>query len=585
MNRSAQRVSKPSDDTLTPLPPEHRPLLSVERLIVIASLALVWFLAWGHPLIPPDEGRYGSVAARMVETGDWLVPEFQGKAHLTKPPLTYWLQAVGVGIFGRTEMAVRWPSLLATSGTLLALFLFARRSLGTRPAVMAVALAGVMPYVLFVGRLANTDALLACMWMIALAAGQRLIVDESLQGGARFRVAAVLWAAIGLGFLTKREVALGPLLILAAWLLLARRPKDLLRLHPFAGFPIAVLPFALWTALIVARHPDAARIWWDETIGRVTGEKDLRAEPWWFYVPIFFAGMYPASAMLVLPGANIGFGKAIRALTAGDLRALLLLAILFPFLGFSISTGKLATYLLPLAPPTAMLVAITLERWLRGGFDEPIAGVRPPDVRRTLGICASLVFLGELGGAIAVSHVVPELWALVLPLALAPIGCIVCWMLWRRGRTARAQGMAIAWLGLAATWTVSFAIQTRMASPMGAPHVLAFLDRQFDVREPDVIAIGFVDPTIEFYNRRPTRYVSSFTAIDELKDLRYPAIVLLDERVAEAELDRALTHATTSPTSAAARLEPLGATWTRWFNKRVKLIAVRAPQAATNAHP
>jgi 4-amino-4-deoxy-L-arabinose transferase-like glycosyltransferase len=560
---------------LPPLTPEFRRLTLPERLILLASVLLVWFLAWGHPLLPPDEGRYGSVSARMVDTGNWLVPEFGGRAHLTKPPLTYWLQAIGIQALGRTEMAVRWPSLLATSIALLALFAFARRTLGTRPAIVATAIAALTPYVVVVGRLGNTDALMACFWIVALAAGHRLMSEADAPRLDRVRTAIILWSAVGLGFLTKREVTLGPLLILGAWAILARRPRELLRLHPFVGLPMALAPFAIWTALILLRHPDAGQIWWDETIGRVTGEKDLRSEPWWFYIPIYLMGMYPATAMLVLPWLNISWREALRSFVQGDLRALLLIAIVFPFLGFSISTGKLATYLLPLAPPTAMLVAISLERWLRGDHDTPTASIRPPDVRRTLAICSLLIFLGQFGAALAIRHEVPELWALVLPLAIAPTGCIACWALWRQGLAARARGLAIAWFCLAVTWTLMLGIQTRFTPPMGASYLTAFLERHFDLRSPDIIAIGFVDPTIEFYNRKPTRYVSGLKAIDAMDDLRYPAILLLDAKIAEDELERSIKLARQDPESVANRLEPLGATWTRWFNRPVKVIAIR----------
>ncbi len=548
---------------------------------------LVWFLAWGHPLMPPDEGRYGSVSARMAETGNWLVPEFQGRPHLTKPPLTYWLQAVGVSVLGRTEMAVRWPSLLATTLALLAVFAFARRTIGTRPALIATATLSVMPYVLFVGRLANTDALVALFWIVGLACGHRLMTEPDAPPHERRGTAILLWSAIALGFLTKREVALGPLLILAAWALLARRPRDILRLRPFVGLPLALLPFGLWTGLILLKYPEAGQIWWDETIGRVTGEKDLRAEPWWFYIPIFLGGMYPASTMLVLPWFNLSWRSALGALRGGDLRSMLMIAVLFPFLGFSASTGKLATYLLPLAGPTAMLTAITIERWLRGEFDgasaeSAPAGYRPPDVRRTLAIVAIVVFLGEMGAALWVATAAPELWALVIPLAIAPAGCVACWWTWNDGSAARQRGLLLAWFAMAVSWTIVFAIQTRFATPMGAAEMLRFVERRYDVTRPDIILVGLVDPTIEFYNAdargsNPTRFANSLAALESRTDLTFPAIVLVDEERVEDQFEDALRKAP----GLASRLSPIG-TWSRWFaNRTTVLVLSEHPLDAT----
>lgn len=525
--------------------------------------------------MPPDEGRYSSVSAQMAETGNWLVPEFQGRPHLTKPPLTYWLQATGISVLGRTEIAVRWPGLVATSLGILALFLFARRTFGTRPALVAAAIAGVMPYTLIVGRLANTDALTSLFWLVGLASGHRLMTDPDARPPERIRSLVLLWGSFALGLLTKREVAFGPLLILGAWALLAARPRDLLRLRPFTGLPLAFIPFALWSGLVLARHPEAAQIWWDETIGRVTGEKDLRTEPWWFYIPLFLGGMYPASTMLVLPGFNLPWRRAaravLRAALGGDMRALLLIAILFPFLGFSVSSGKLATYLLPLAPPTAMLTALTIERWLRGEFDgTALAGYRPPDVRRTLGVVSCIVFAGQLGAAIAVAHVTPELWALTIPLAIAPIACLTAWRLWNDGPVARERAVTIAWCGLALSWTVIFAIQTRFATPMGAKELIRYAERNFGVTNPEVVLVAFTEPTIEFYNAgRHTGWVESLSTLARRKGLSTPTIILIEEEQLEDQFEALLKAAP----QFAARLSPMG-TWTRWFGDRTKILVL-----------
>ncbi|MFO0828596.1 MAG: glycosyltransferase family 39 protein [Phycisphaerales bacterium] len=555
---------------LRPLPtPDRRPLAGREIVLLAAAMLLVWFLAWGHPLRPPDEGRYGSVSATIAETGDWLVPQFRGRPHLTKPPLTYWLQAVGVESFGRSALAVRWPSLVATSLGLGILFAFARRGLGTRPALVATACAAVMPMVLVVGRLANTDALLNLAWIVMLFVGWR-IAERDGRGGL---LLVAFWAAQAFGFMVKGPAALGPCLILGAWLVLAGRWRDILRFAPWFGLPLAIAPFAAWIALIAMRYPQAAQLWWDETIGRVTGEKDLRAEPFWFYLPIFLAGMYPATAMLSLPGFNFRWNLVWPALRAGDLRALCLVAILFPLLGLSISSGKLATYLLPLAAPTAILVSITIERWLRGEFDRPDAGYRPPDVRRTLAILAVIIFVVELGAAIYAAPSERELWPLVIPLAIVPIGCATPWLWWRGGRVARERGLAVAWVALFAGWTLIFGLETRFTSLWGADKLLEAVEQLLDVRRPQVATVGFVDPTIAFYNGgKPTLEGIELKTLATRTDLEYPLIVAMTPDAVERAIDEA--------PDVAMELQRV-AVWRRWFSKPTNVyVLVQPPRPA-----
>jgi len=310
----------------------------------------------------------------------------------------------------------------------------------------------------------------------------------------------------------------------------------------------------------------------EQTIGRFSGGTDLSQEPWWFYLPVFLGGMYPATTMLVLPLFNLTFRDAWRALHGGDLRALLLLAVLLPLVGFSLSRGKLPTYLLPLAAPTAMLVAITLERWLRGEYDEVADRARstfvPPDVRRTLTIVAVLLFLVQLGAAIYAASAAPELWALMLPLAIAPLGCIVLWRMWN-DRRQRERGLAIAWVGLVLSWTITFGIETRYTTMMGSSTLLASLRTHFGVEQPTIVTVSFHDPTIAFYNGgQPTRDVGSLNEVRGLKDVKLPAIVLMQE----AEMTELLD----GDRGVAGQLEPFG-TWTKWFAVRVKIFILNVP--------
>jgi hypothetical protein len=41
----------------------------------------------------------------MIETGEWLVPHFWYLPHLDKPPMTYWLVAGSMKLFGQNEWA------------------------------------------------------------------------------------------------------------------------------------------------------------------------------------------------------------------------------------------------------------------------------------------------------------------------------------------------------------------------------------------------------------------------------------------------------------------------------------------------
>ena len=77
------------------------------------GVLLFFFLLGGRSLNEPDEGRYAEVAREMLETGNWLTPHIWYVPHIDKPPLTYWMVAISMSVFGQNEWAVRLPLALA----------------------------------------------------------------------------------------------------------------------------------------------------------------------------------------------------------------------------------------------------------------------------------------------------------------------------------------------------------------------------------------------------------------------------------------------------------------------------------------
>ena len=97
------------------------------------TLFTFFILLGSRSLNEPDEGRYSEIAREMIETGDWLVPHLWYLPHLDKPPMTYWLVAASMKMFGQNEWAARLPVALAGISGVWAVFLLGC-SLGGRRA-------------------------------------------------------------------------------------------------------------------------------------------------------------------------------------------------------------------------------------------------------------------------------------------------------------------------------------------------------------------------------------------------------------------------------------------------------------------
>ncbi|HXI03162.1 MAG TPA: glycosyltransferase family 39 protein, partial [Candidatus Saccharimonadales bacterium] len=125
--------------------------------VAIGAVALLFTLLGRLPLLDPDEGRYARTSQLMIERGDLVVPWFEGRPRLEKPAFFYWMEAAAFSALGFTETAARLPSAAAAAGTLLWLYLFARRRAGEATALAACAICATTPLFLALGRTATTD--------------------------------------------------------------------------------------------------------------------------------------------------------------------------------------------------------------------------------------------------------------------------------------------------------------------------------------------------------------------------------------------------------------------------------------------
>ena len=104
-------------------------------VLVLLLPAALLYPTRGFHLLEPDEGRYAQIPKEMLHSGSWVVPTLQGEAYLDKPPLMYWLTALSYRAFGATPEAARLVPALCVHLTILAVYLFGRRSVGERGAL------------------------------------------------------------------------------------------------------------------------------------------------------------------------------------------------------------------------------------------------------------------------------------------------------------------------------------------------------------------------------------------------------------------------------------------------------------------
>ena len=142
----------------------------IKRIALLGAVLFFLFFRLGTPAIHEwDEARTGINAVEMLEHGHWRGLWFANAPDLTrnKPPLFIWIVAGSFHLFGYNTFALRFPSALATLGSLVFLFLLCRCYYSERFAGLVIlvllSVEGIAGY--HTGRTGDFDALLTFFLM------------------------------------------------------------------------------------------------------------------------------------------------------------------------------------------------------------------------------------------------------------------------------------------------------------------------------------------------------------------------------------------------------------------------------------
>ena len=147
--------------------------------LFVALLLLALPQAALLPLIDRDEPRFAEAAREMIQTGNHVVPHFNGVPRYDKPPLIYWCQAAAYEIFGENALAARFPSLIATAATAVLLYTW-----GVRQGSEWIGMAAALSYAFCLqtmqqGRVATADALLIFFMTLTAFTGWLILRPKS----------------------------------------------------------------------------------------------------------------------------------------------------------------------------------------------------------------------------------------------------------------------------------------------------------------------------------------------------------------------------------------------------------------------
>lgn len=330
--------------------------------LLLIAFVLAYLVPLGtHGLWIPDETRYAQISQEMLLSGNWVSPHFLGLRYFEKPIAGYWMIAIGQVVFGDNLFGVRIASALTTGLSVVLTYIIARRLWNDPRKSVASALL-YMSFVVVAGQggYANLDPQFTFWVNLSLVA--LWFALDTASRGSRLIGWAVLGLACGMGFMTKGFLAwLLPVLIALPYMIWQKRWRELLVYGPIA-ISMAIVVSLPWALAVHGQEPDYWRFFfWNEHIRRFSADDAQHASPWWFYLPLLVAFSLPWVAFL--PASLQQAWSTRRQAGTG----FLLLWLVLPLAFFSLSKGKLPTYILPCLLPLALLMANMLVDRLKQG--------------------------------------------------------------------------------------------------------------------------------------------------------------------------------------------------------------------------
>jgi 4-amino-4-deoxy-L-arabinose transferase-like glycosyltransferase len=341
------------------------------------------------PLMDKTEARYAEIARIMQETNNYITPQIDyGIFFWAKPPLSTWLSALSMEVFGVNEFAVRLPYLLAT---ILLIYIVSKFVKSKKTRLLCAFVLLTIPEFLLHAGVVSTDTILALSVAVVF-----LSFWETIHNNKVNHWHYLFYAFLGFGLLAKGPVVfiltIPPLFIFSVYF---KQFKLFFKNTPlFSGLLLMLLIAVPWYYLaeqetkgfleyfIIGEH--FKRFFdsegWD-------GDKYgfAKTQPLGMIWVFLFAFAFPWIQILA-----VQLWKSRRDIFKQKWVNFLLLWLLWTPFFFTFSSSLIHTYILPSIVPVALLIS---HYW--PNYRHKTLALRLSLIFPTIVVIATIIFLLE----------------------------------------------------------------------------------------------------------------------------------------------------------------------------------------------
>ncbi len=340
----------------------------VGAFLLALFFALTYLLPLNGRLIwQPDETRYAEISREMLQRGDWIVPYFLDIRYFEKPVAGYWINNISQMLFGHSNFAVRFGSVFCILISAVLVYFMAKMMWRNRHVAFVASFIYVSMFLVFaIGTYSVLDPMFSLWVTASMFCCLWALKAETVKGKVAAWIA--LGLACGMAFMTKGFLALAiPVIAMLPITLYQKRFMEMVK-YGLLAVLAAVLISLPWALAIAKLEPDFWNyFFWIEHVKRFTADDAQHVAPFWYYIPIIILGTLPWLGLL--PGALC---KSWRERKSHPEMFFILCWFVVPFIFFSISKGKLPTYMLPFMAPLALMMAKFGVDCVRNGNMNPL---------------------------------------------------------------------------------------------------------------------------------------------------------------------------------------------------------------------
>lgn len=420
-------------------------------MLLLWTLPLLLWRSSQQSLMAHDEGIYAAQAKTILETGNWVAPQWGQGFSFDRTIGIQWLIAGSMGLFGQSEDTVRLPSTIAFLISVGLVYRIGVHLLTPRLAKLAAAIFAVMPISLQYARLGTQDSVLVCVELLgiwALLEGEYQQQQKKPEERSRLSFSAfsvLTGAAFGWGFLIKGFMIIPATIALFPYLIAShRRYRHLLNPWLYFGFMLGLLPVASWVWAAIAQYGWGSM---QELFGKLF---HLKEQTYQGAGPFYYFWNVPANGFPWVLFGLVGLGLSVwNSAYRHLLEQRWLLLVGFPvtlFIELTLFGTKTHYYPLQLLPWFALLAAIALQH----GTDRYMTDRRPRILSALSWGFAGLAGVLLLAGIAVLSHWVTidvaNLDKITLVVMVLGIGWLMPLGVWLWRSRTDASTLAKSWL-------------------------------------------------------------------------------------------------------------------------------------------